>query len=185
MADYLQYWPMLQQLEGLYTVDSGGETYIGISRNAHPEFEGWAIIDAAKEDHLPSNDYTGWKYFGAYLKTLTDLTDQVQVFYKPAYWDPCGADEINNQSIANFIVDWTVNAGLGMLKKVQTVLGVEADGLIGPATLDAINTMDGPALMADLKTVRATFYRSIATKPGLGQYLSTWIARTNSFTYMA
>ncbi len=40
--------------EGYYanvTGDKGGETYMGVARKLHPDWEGWKYIDAYKEMH--------------------------------------------------------------------------------------------------------------------------------------
>lgn len=55
------------------------------------------------------------------------------------YWNRWKADQIENQSIANILVDWVWASGVHGIKKPQSLLGVTADGIVGKATLAAIN----------------------------------------------
>lgn len=49
-------------------------------------------------------------------------------------------DMINNQSIANLVVDMAWMSGVATTtKKIQAALGLKADGIIGPKTLGKLN----------------------------------------------
>jgi len=189
MADFKIFEPILLKQEGGYANkknDSGGETWMGIARNYYPKWSGWTILDANK-NHLPSNDYAGWKAFSIYLRTLPNLQILVDSFYKKTFWDQMQGDLIANQSIANFIGDWGVNAGLGVpIKHAQKILGLLQDGGLGPKTLAAINSVDGLSFFTKMKQERIQFYYDvIKAHPEDKQFLSGWLERTNYFKYQS
>lgn len=103
--------------EGGYTndpTDRGGETKYGISKRAHPNLD------------------------------IAGLTlAQARVVYLRGYWLPCGCDVLPHEtSLAVF--DLAVNAGRwAAIRDLQLALGVNADGVLGPRTLAAIDALEG------------------------------------------
>lgn len=187
MASFKLFEPILLKQEGGYANkigDRGGETWEGIARNFYPNWSGWSIIDSVKS-HLPSNDSKGWKLFSSYLYTLPSLQILVDIFYKTIFWDKMKGDEINNQSIANFIGDWGVNAGLSVpIKHAQIILGLIQDGIMGPNTINSLNTTNGQMFFDSMRKERLNFYTAVVVAhPEDRQFLSDWISRTNSFKY--
>ena len=181
--------PLLIKQEGYYCNvegDSGGETWEGIARNDYPDWKGWALIDAHK-DKLPSNDRKGWQIFSTFLRTLAELQPLVDEFYKTDFWNAFSGDQINNQSIANYIGDWGVNAGLSVpVKHVQEILGISVDGKVGPNTIQAINSPNGQDLFNKLIQARIDFYEAVVkAHPNDQQFLSNWLSRAKAFTYTA
>ena len=87
--------------------DNGGETWNGISRVAHPRWEGWAVIDAAKKK--PN--------FPKALENNTVLHDMERSLYKSVYWGYFQLDSCPNQMIADEIFDTAVNMGTGTAAK--------------------------------------------------------------------
>lgn len=184
MADFLLFFPTLEENEGFYANvhgDSGGETWIGISRNNYPSWSGWAIIDSYKiNSGFPSTAYAN-----KVLKADGNLMALVVEFYRNTEWHTIDGDQINNDSIADFIADWCVNAGFTTpIKHLQQILGVDVDGKIGPNTIQAINNADGQTLFNGLQTARIQFYHAVvAAHPSDEQFLEQWLERTNSFQY--
>jgi lysozyme family protein len=80
--------------EGYYaneTGDKGGETYMGVARNLHPNWEGWQIID-------------GYKLTFGELKRnakidIPELTTMVKEFYKQTFYDKYKIGSINSGSL--------------------------------------------------------------------------------------
>src|SRR5690606_40800811 len=76
-------------------------------------------------------------------KTVDDLKKitgtQLQKIYKSGYWDKVRGDELPS-GVDYAVFDYAVNSGPGQaIKHLQEVVGVKVDGIIGPATLAAVN----------------------------------------------
>ena len=161
--------------EGYYVnnpADKGGETYGGIARNFFPNWQGWTVVDFYKK-HTNPNPPTNTKIPG--------LEGMVEEFFKVQFWDRNRFTEIQNQDLANIIFDWNVNSGSTGIKKVQQILGITADGAIGPQTLGAINSANPQSLYSAIKTAREAFYKSLATNPTQAQFLKGWLNRLAKF----
>jgi lysozyme family protein len=192
MASFKVFEPLLLKQEGGYSNkknDSGGETWMGISHNNYPGWIGWSIIHA-NLSHRPSDDYNGWKAFSIFLRTLPQLQILVDSFYETTFWDHMKGDSINNQSIANYIADWGVNAGLSVpIKHTQKVLGFgieDQDGVMGSQTLTSINSANGATLFQNLVSERISFYKAvIVAHPEDKEFENDWMERANSFKYSA
>ncbi|MFI3322867.1 MAG: glycosyl hydrolase 108 family protein [Rikenellaceae bacterium] len=116
------------------------------------------------------------------LQALTK--EKVIDILKTMYWDRAKADYINNQSIANLIVDWVWASGTWGIKFTQRVLGLTEDGIVGPQTLGAINSAEPKALFAQLwKSREAHFKRLAANNPSQQVFLRGWLNRLNGIRY--
>ncbi|MFA6717708.1 MAG: putative peptidoglycan-binding domain-containing protein [Prevotella sp.] len=168
MADFNHYAPLLKKLEGYgkftnTTSDRGGQTMSGVTLKTYQSVygAGSTVMD------LRSMDYNRWCYI---LKTF--------------YWDKAKADLIINQSVAEIIADWCVNSGVSILKRIQRIVGVEADGFIGPKSISAINAADQQELHAKIKAARRYFYVNLAYgDPKQKKFLNGWINRLTCFNY--
>lgn len=79
--------------------------------------------------------------------------------------------------MALFHFDTTVNIGVGTAARMlQTALGVDADGEIGPITLAAASQADPPRVLAAYAALRRTRYRSLLTFRRFGR---GWFARVD------
>jgi lysozyme family protein len=176
MADFLKYEPWIFTFEGKYSNtsgDSGGETYVGISRNNFPDWAGWTIVDQLR--NLPN--------FPGNLDQNSTLQNLIPQFYIPNFWNPINGDNINAQIIADFVCDFGINAGVSTsAKHLQKVIGVTEDGDIGPETLLAVNSSDSKQLIVKLVTDRIAFYKDVAElHPQDEQFLTDWLWRANRF----
>ncbi|NDV93522.1 peptidoglycan domain protein [Dysgonomonas sp. 521] len=104
---------------------------------------------------------------------------------KTLYWDKWKADLINNQSIANLLVDWVWGSGSYGIKYPQQVLGVVADGIVGKKTLAAVNEYpDQKELFQKLWDRRKQHFESIAQhNPSQKVFLKGWLNRLNDYRY--
>jgi lysozyme family protein len=178
MADFKLFFNRLLQEEGGYVDnpnDPGGPTKYGVTLAEYIRSGG---TDLNGDGQINADD----------IKLLT--TNDAFNIAKKDYWDPINGDLINNQSIANFIFDWGYNAGIRTAGRyVQRVLGfnpANIDGIIGPATVNAINSANQENLFNSLKATRESFYRAIAANnPKQAGFLNNWLSRNNSFTYTA
>ena len=166
MADFSIYAPKLKSYEGGFVNDprdSGGVTQSGVTLARFREEFG---MD----------------------KTVTDLRNMTDAQWcqimKKGYWDKCCADDIKNQSIAEIFVDWCVNSGLGVIKKVQGIVGAKADGIVGPKTVAAINNRDARQLHYAIKAARAEYYAGcVKSKSSNIAFYDGWMNRLASFKY--
>lgn len=115
------------------------------------------------------------------LKNMTEF--QWDYIYEKLFWNKWNANMINNQAIANLLVDWYWNSGSYGIKIPQKVLGVKIDGLVGSKTIAAINSYPNQQeLFAKLWHERESFYKRI----GVGKqakFLSGWLNRLNGIRF--
>jgi lysozyme family protein len=94
------------------------------------------------------------------LKLLSeqDVRDKV---LKPFYWDRWQADLINDQKLANILVDWVWLSGSNGIRIPQSMLGLTPDGIVGPQTLRAINSLEPRFLVNQIYNERVDFIEAI------------------------
>ena len=120
-------------------------------------------------------------------KTVTDLkniTDEQWLYiFRKYYWDKWRADEIKSQSIANLLVDWYWMSGAYGIKIPQYMLGLSADGIVGPKTLGAINGYPNEReLFNRLWKEREAYFKRIGVKTQK-KFLDGWLRRLNGIKY--
>ena len=113
------------------------------------------------------------------------MTDQQwRHIMKTGFWDKCQADMIHNQSVAEIFVDWCVNSGTGMIKKVQGMVAVKTDGIVGPRTLAAINAYDQRRLHYMIKAARAEWYSAcVKNRSANLKWYDGWMNRLLDFQF--
>lgn len=125
MAQFDSEFDKLILAEGGYVNDpddAGGETYLGISRKANPNWSGWKTIDSIKKQY-------GTKNITSRLKSNKDLTDKAKILYKDKYWDVFDLDDIPSQDIAHQMFDTAVNCGTSRAVTIaQQVIGMTVTG---------------------------------------------------------
>lgn len=163
MADFLPAFEKMIVAEGGYKLtdianDKGGQTYAGIARKFHPDWQGWKAVDIGQ---IPSSDL-------------------VRGFYREKFWEVVRGDSIMRQDIAESLFSFAVNAGQGTaIKLAQIVAGVTPDGAIGHKTLLAINEMDADYFRAAYALAKIARYRDIVQRDRTQiKFLMGWINRT-------
>ena len=127
--------------------DLGGETRYGISKRAFPNED---IKHLSKE-------------------RATELYRQL--------WEKKGYDKLENKAVAAQMFDMGINAGDSRaIKMAQRLLGVKADGVMGPVTLAALNDA-GDEFVDAYKGARADYYRRISKYRNNKKYLNGWLKR--------
>jgi len=99
--------------------------------------------------------------------------------YKADYWK---FDKIESQSIATKLFDISINMGYRTaIKMVQSIIGLDVDGVLGPITAAAINAKDPADLMLDLVNSCVNRYLSIlAGDPSQEKFRRGWLRRAKS-----
>ena len=101
--------------------------------------------------------------------------EMVSPFYKIKYWNPVKGDQLP-RGIDYLCFDLSVNAGPARAAfTLQQALGITADGVIGPQTVNTAAFADAPALAQKFTDVKIAFYKSLKNPT----YERGWINRAN------
>lgn len=178
MAEFIKAYQLMIASEGGYvndTDDPGGETYKGVARKIYSKWEGWTHIDMMKRQ--PD--------FPACLDRDPELQQLVANFYEVNFWDRMKGDQIANQEVANSIFDFGVNAGMGTsVALAQLVVGADHDGVIGPNSLEAINSFNPEHFLAAFTVAKIARYVSIVKKrPTSRKYFYGWVNDALAFNF--
>ena len=162
MANHIEAIRKTISFEGGYVndpADPGGETKYGISQRAFPDV---SIPDLTIEDAF--------------------------AIYKRGYWDKLSLDGCSSQVIASELFDTAVNMGVHkaatMLQEALNVCSgseLVVDGLIGPVTLQRLNTYLGgytnkSILLKTLDGLQFMHYWAIVEKdPRMGRFFRGWV----------
>jgi len=150
--------------------DSGGATNKGIS------WKTWRKFAKEDLDLEPTLDN---------LKKISN--EQAEIIYKKRYWDAGGFDKIQNPKLALMSYDWTITSG-GAGKKIQKLLNEEfnqnlsLDGVIGPKTIQAMNSVgDSSILTSRITDIRKEYYRELAVNETKNvKFLTGWLNRVDN-----
>lgn len=161
LAPFIIYW------EGGYVKDpndNGGATKYGVTINT------WKAhgYDKNGDGRIDEKD----------VKMISEQ-DAVNIL-KKHFWDKWKADFIHSQSIANLVVDWVYNSGNAGITKVQELLGVKVDGVVGSNTLSVLNSKDPKILFQQIHQAREHFFR---TRPKFHIYGKGWLNRLNAIQF--
>ena len=173
MANFDLYFPKEVKLEGSAYEndpnDSGGCTKYGITLDDLTE----ANADLDHDGEFTCND----------VKSMQDADSRV--ILKKIYWDFFKADSIDNQSVAEYIVDSGLNMGRILIAKwVQGIVGVDADGHPGKMTVQAINAHFDADEFNKLYEERIERYTNIVNKrPSQSAFMKGWVNRANAIKY--
>ena len=166
MADYTKLIPIIKRWEGGYSDnpnDRGGATNSGVTL---------AVYQSVYGKSKTKND----------LKKMT--SDQWNYIFTKLDWNKWKADEIKNQSIANILVDWVWMSGYGTIKKIQSLFGLTADGIVGNKTLSYINSNNQEEIFKKIWNRRKSFYESLVkNNPSQKVFIKGWMNRLNTFKF--
>lgn len=147
-------------------LDRGGLTMCGVT------YSTYAAYCNRKKKHATEAGLKNLKY-SEWLDILKTL-----------FWDRWKADTIENQSLANILVDWVWASGITGIKRPQRILKVVADGIVGNITLGAVNSSNASALFAELHKDRLKHFDEICAKtPSQKRFIKGWRRRVNAITF--
>lgn len=103
---------------------------------------------------------------------------------KTMYWDRWRADGIASQPVANLCVDWLWMSGSVSIRRVQALLGVASDGIVGEKTLAALNSRSPLPLFGSIKKLRFRYIAEICrNRPQNEKFRKGWENRLNDMNF--
>jgi len=140
--------------------------------------------------------YPVWKSFygpkmDAEFFTMTE--DQWFQIFKRLYWDKVRADELDSFAVAVYVTGMAWGSGAkragNILQAAINSFGFNLvrDGVIGPRTLDAANSIEERKLFDELLARREAFFRHICTPEGSKNWeknkhnLKGWLRRLEDY----
>lgn len=120
--------------------DPGGQTKFGISQRSYP---------------------------GEDIRNMS--LERAKAIYLRDYWGPAGCDAL--PEAAKFqAFDMAVNSGITTTAKtIQRAVGAVPDGVLGPATLLAIQSMPAPRFVARFNGQRLAFMAGLSNWPSFSR----------------
>lgn len=153
--------------------DSGGATRFGLASASHPELIATGFFDASK------------------VNVLQALVIAENV-YNQAYATPLRIAEIGDQALANAVLSFGINSGIGTAAKTlqQAVVRcgktVDVDGKIGLYTLAVVNAIPGEYLLFTFSQLAKRFYSDLANShPSDMAFLKGWNRRVQQWGGLA
>jgi lysozyme family protein len=128
--------------------DPGGMTNKGITARVYSQW----LADAMDVDAEITEEV---------MRNIPDA--HVEYIYRQEYWNRVAGDKLP-AGLDWFVFDWAVNSGVGRsARTLQKIIGVTADGGIGPQTLAAVASHDPDVLIEDMYHRRQAFYERLKT----------------------
>ena len=161
----------IQKWEGGWSdhqADTGGKTNIGITLST------WRSCgyDKDADGDIDADD----------LRLIT--VEDVYYVFKKNYWDRYQGDGINSQPVANICVDWLWASGSLGIKRVQQLLQIPADGIVGRKTLSSINSANAQNLFEAIKADRIRFIEELCErKPSQRVFRQGWLNRIHDLRF--
>lgn len=114
---------------------------------------------------------------GATKADLRKITDaELKRIYRDGYWNKVRGDELP-KGVDYAVFDFAVNSGMGRaIPFLQRVVGVTADGHLGPLTLAAVDRKGAAAVITDLCDARLAWLKRLDTWATFGK---GWSSRVN------
>ena len=137
----------------------------------HPSDPGGATMKGVT--HKTYADYLGRAVSHDELRAIPD--DHLADIYRKRYWDACRCDELPD-GLDLAVFDTAVNTGPAQAARLlQRIVGVPADGAIGPKTIVAVNDYVEAHGLHELieayTEARQNFYRLLPTYVHFGEGL--------------
>jgi lysozyme family protein len=142
--------------------DPGGATNLGCTKAT---WEAWVGHPVTKDD----------------IKALTP--NDVMPLYKAKYWDTVKGDDLPI-GVDYAVFDFAINSGPSRAAKaLQSVLGVAADGQIGPATLAALEAANIRDVATAVCEARLAFLQSLPTYGNFGKGWSRRVSEVEQVSF--
>jgi len=128
--------------------DPGGETNYGISKRSYP---------------------------GEDIRGMT--LERAKQIYLRDYWGRAGCDAVPD-ALRFDLFDMAVNSGVGTaIRTLQKTVGVAEDGVLGPVTIQALQSMPTLRAVMRFNGARLQFMSSLSNWPAFGRGWANRIAK--------
>lgn len=119
-----------------------------------------------------------------YERRIQDLNRQEAITIWHSFWLKCGAENFP-YSIALALFDGSVNCGVRAATiLLQRALKVKEDGILGPRTIAAAQSIPQKVLFAEYIRLRKRYYRVIMERnPNLRAFYEGWLNRLFNLTF--
>ncbi len=141
--------------------DNGGPTKYGITIPTYTDFDG-----------LPHDEDD--------IRALTER--KAKDIYLKQFWTPMCLQGLSDQRLATIILDQAVLCGKRTItKRLQELVGTMSDGIMGPQTIAACESMNTNNLIIDFLQVQMLSYNLLVEKnPDQIKFLKGWQTRVLS-----
>ncbi|WP_281950287.1 glycoside hydrolase family 108 protein [Nitrosophilus kaiyonis] len=183
MADFNHAFEVLKHLEFKDCSDAlhwnegeQGWTFMGIYQNAHPNSKIWKELEKYQEIEKDP------KKLSRLLCNNITAMQEVKNIYRMKYWNRAKLYDVKSQKKAEEIFVFGVNVGIeNAIKKAQELVGVKADGIVGPKTLKALNEYDKDLFDAGYDFEEIKYYKELINKnPKFAKYEKGWVNRAKA-----
>lgn len=141
--------------------DSGGPTLVGITHTTYAEY--------CRKKGIASNQ----------LSRL-DFRQWMDIF-TVMFWNRWNADLIVCRKTARMLVDWLWTSGSMAIRLSQSELGVKTDGIAGPKTISAINSLPSEESFMRIRKARIAHIESICrSRPVNLRFRTGWLRRIDA-----
>jgi len=131
-----------------HPADPGGMTNLGVTKKVWEEWRGQRVDEAE-------------------MRALTP--EKVGPLYKAKYWDMVQGDRLPH-GVDMCVFDCAVNSGVKRASKLlQRAVNVEDDGVIGRATIAAVESLNADEVIDRFCAERLTFLESLPTFATFGE----------------
>lgn len=180
MADFGKAWEITRGFEGGLVdnpADRGGITNRGISLKFLKE-----LGDTDQDGYLDGDLNHDGLVDRADVLGVTDA-DARRLAYR-LFWAKMRCDDLHSQGVAAKLFDLSLNMGPGAAALVlqralrACLCPIKEDGLIGPKTIAAANSVDEAPLVAAMRSEAAAIYRMIVARDSTqGTFSKGWLSR--------
>lgn len=148
--------PIILKSEGGYVVDQGGPTNLGVTQRALSAYLRRPV--SVQEVRALTPDVAGPLYFSD-------------------YWNPAHCGQLP-AGLDLMVFDEAVNEGVGRaISHLQEAVGADADGMFGPATLAAVQSVSAEDAINAIHDTNENYYASLADIYPLSSW--GWTARND------
>lgn len=114
------------------------------------------------------------------IKSL-DL-DTVKKYYRIRFWEQMKLDSLSSTKIAILLFDQGVLRGPSrVIQDIQHILDLDPDGIMGPDTIEKLNTQNEAWIgIKFLEACQTAYCFLVSAKPTQMEFIIGWMARTHS-----